>query len=94
MDEVKSNTAPATAKANSAVYKISPRHEHRESMITVSANGERINLAGKDLVIKRQPTQDDPRTEIKVRAATQEDLKNHFEGYGKGGHQDVVIKVS
>lgn len=89
MEEAKS-TQPQTAKANSAVYKISPRYEYKERMITLTSDGERINLTGKDTIIKKDATVDDPRTEIKVRGATQEDLKNHFEK----GHQDIVIKTS
>lgn len=87
-DEVTKPATAATVKTE-WFYKVSPAHEWRDSLITVSKNGERINLAGKEVKLKRDASESDPRTEITVRAATQEEMKDHFDK----GFQDVIIKV-
>jgi hypothetical protein len=87
MEDTNKPIAKASSKGD--VYKISPRHEHRLSAVTLNKDGERINLMGKTVVLKREPTEDDPRTEISVRGATQDELREHFEK----GMQDFVIRV-
>jgi hypothetical protein len=80
---------PAASKKDDWVYKVSPIYDMVESAITISKSGERINLIGKTITQKRDATDKDPRTEVVIRGATQEEMKDHFDG----GVQNIIIKV-
>lgn len=78
------------AENKSFSYKLSPRHDWRDVCITISANGERINLAGKDVTVPREASAEDPRTSVSVRAATHDEMAEHF----NKGFQDLIIRVN
>ena len=88
-DQTTTKPVAAAEAVAKEVYVINDRYTHLPHLITLDAKGKRINLLGKDVKIPREPTTDDPRTELSARGATQEDLKYH---YSKGTQPIVEIE--
>lgn len=68
---------------------IKPPHDRRPKLITM-LNGELINLTGKDVTEKRPATKSEPSVDIKVRGATQEDLRRLYEDPALGDFSRLI----
>lgn len=82
-DTPKSNSKPASK------YIVASRFAHYPLLSDV-IDGRTVNIKGTDFRGKREPTLDNPSTEVFIPAATEADLDKY---YAKG-NQNILIKVS